>query len=68
MKCYQVAFLWEEMLSATRVGDSVSSSRNYETDSGYKSQGYDCNCHRLLEGMCNCTSYELIMLKHSLLA
>ena len=26
---------WEEMLSATRVGDSVSSLRNCETDGGY---------------------------------
>ena len=25
MKCCEVAFLWEEMLLATRVGDSVSS-------------------------------------------
>ena len=36
MKCYQLAFLREEMLSATRVGDSVSSLRNCEPDSGYK--------------------------------
>ena len=38
MKCYQLAFLSEEMLSATRVGDSVSSLRNCETDSGYKTR------------------------------
>ena len=32
---YQVAFLREEMLSTTRVGDSVSPLRNCETDSRY---------------------------------
>ena len=35
-KCYHVTFLGQEMLSASGVGDHISSSRNCDTDNGYK--------------------------------
>ena len=34
-KCYLLAFLCQETLSASGVGDHISSSRNCETDNGY---------------------------------
>ena len=38
-KCYVLTFLRQETLSASGVGDHVSSSKNRETDNGYKKRG-----------------------------
>ena len=50
-KCYHVTFLGQEMLSASGVGDHISSSRNCDTDNGYKLQSscsVRCRQHRLM--------------------
>ena len=55
-KCYHVTFLGQEMLSASGVGDHISSSRNCDTDNGYNTKNCGSITHIQQHLTTNCTT------------